>query len=244
MRRFAVLLLALILLGCAGQKVEKVNPKEILAKAERAVNSTNLEANATFELKLKSPKFTDYTQYDLRVVKLNNTTKIFFLDYLYNTTDSSLAEIHKKMEIALKDAWILDKGDAFYVYTPNLMYMKNKVGKYKPAESLPRYKFIPIVTCLDVAKFFNKAENVSLIGENGKCYVIAYSLQYPNIAFAKVANVKVWISKADYIPIKAEITANFSDTAITMITELKSYRTNGVKCNMSLNGLRVVERYW
>ncbi len=242
MKRIAILLLALILLGCAGQKAEK--PNDILTKAERAVASADLDANATFELTLKSPKFTDYTRYDLRVVKLNNTTKIFFLNYSYKTTDSSLAEVHKKMKIALKNAWILDKNDAFYVYTPNLMYMKRKVCKYKPAESLPRYKFIPIITCLDLAKSFSFAKDVRLIEENNSCYVVAYKLHYPNIAFAETANVKVWISRTDYIPIKAEITANFGQTAITMITELKSYRTKGVKCDMSLNGLKVVERDW
>ncbi len=241
MKRIVILLLALILLGCAGQKAEK--PNEILTKAERAVASTNLDANATFELTIKSPKFTDYTRYDLRVVKLNNTTKIFFLNYSYKTTDQSIADVHKKMKIALKDAWILDKGDVFYVYTPNLAYMKGKVGEYKPAESLPRYKFIPIITCLDLAEFFDKAKDVRLIDENGNYYVVAYSLRYPSIAFVETANVKVWISKADYIPIKAEITANFGRTSITMTTEMKSYKTKGVKCDMSLNGLSVVERY-
>ncbi len=243
MRRLVILLLALILLGCAGQKVEKVDPHEILSKAERAMVSTDLDAKATFEMNLKSPKFTDYTQYDLRVVKLNNTTKIFILSYEYNTTDSSLAETHKKMKVALKDAWILDEGDYFYVYTPNLKYMNDKVGKYKPADSLPKYRYIPIVTCLDIAKTFTNAKNVSLAEEDENYYVVAYLLQYPDIAFAKVANVKVWISKADYMPVKAEISANFGQTSIKMTTELKSYKTESVKCDMSLKRLSVVERY-
>ncbi len=240
MRRIIILILALALLGCVGQV--KIDVNEILKKSEESVLTKNLDANATFEMLCKTPKLTDFTRYDLRIVKIGNTTKIFFLGYEYNTTDKSQADVHKKTEIALKDAWILDRGDVYYVYTPNLLYMKDRVGEYRAAEGLPRYKFIPIMTCLDLARFFDKAEDPTLeVGD--EAYVVSYKLSYPTISFAEKADVKVWISKKDHIPFKAEISAKFDQTEITMKTELKSYKTEGVQCDMSLKGLSIVKRY-
>jgi len=242
MRRIIILILALMLFGCVGQEVKKLDAHEILKKAEDAVATKNLDADAIFEIHYKTPKLNDRTHYNLRIVKIGNATKIFFLGYSYNTSDEYQAEVHSKMKIALKGAWILDKGNVYYVYTPNLMYMKDKVGEYKPANDLPRYKFIPIITCLDIARFFDKAEEPKVEVEDG-AYVVSYKLSYPTIAFAEKADVKVWISKKDYIPFKAEMFAEYNQTKITIKTEFKSYKTEGVQCDMSLKGLSVVKRY-
>ncbi len=239
MRALIPLLLVVIILGCVGQE-KKVDPKEILKKAENAV-AKNFDANATFEMILKSPKFKDYTRYDMRIVKIGNSIKIFFLNYEYNTTSKYLEGVHRSMKVALRDAWILDVGSKFYLYTPHLEYMKDKVGEYKPSKSLPRYVYLPIVTTIDLARNFDKARKVKLYKETEKYYIISYSLEYPTITFAENAEVKVWISKRDFMPVKAEISAKFKNTSIKMVTEA-NFRIGNVKCDMTLDGLSVVKR--
>ncbi len=232
MKRTLVLILALLLTCCSSN----VNPKLVLKKSE-AILHENFEAKAVFVMTLKTPKFVDRTVYTMKVIRFGNETKIAFLNYSF----SPKTPVHERMKIALKDAWIIDDGSHFYLYTPHLKYVGDKVGLYGVAEGIPRYTYLPFVTCLDVARTFDKAENVRLVGEEGKCYVISYELSYPTVRFSDRAKVKVWIS--DYVPVKAEIDAKYHDTEIRMVTTFENFTTNVIKVNFSLRGLTVMKRY-
>ena len=232
MRKLIVLLVAVLLLCCTSN----VDPKLILKKSE-GILSKNFEAKATFEMYVQTPKFTDRTEYVMEIIKVGNMTKITFLNYSF----SPKTPVHERMKIALKNAWLIEKDGYFYLYTPNLKYMKGKVGMYKISNGIPRYTYLPIITCLDVARTFDKAEDVKLVGKENECYVISYELSYPTVRFTDKANVKVWIH--DYVPIKAEITAKFHSTDIRMITEFENIEMNVTGVNLSLEGLTVLKRY-
>jgi len=231
MRKLLVLILASLLLCCTSN----VNPKSILSKSEGILHK-NFEARAIFEMYIKTPKLADHTEYVMDIVRSNNTTKISFLNYSF----SPKTPVHERMKIALKNAWLIAKGDYFYLYTPNLKYMKGKVGMYRLSKGIPRYTYLPIVTCLDLARTFDKAEDVKLVRSENGCYVISYELEYPVVRFADKAKVVVWIR--NYIPIKAEITARYKDTSIRMVTRLENI-TSIENANLSLKGLTILKRY-
>ncbi len=211
MRKFTIVLIVILLVGCASQKVKMPN---------------RLDEKAIFILYLKNPSFNDVTIYKLHIVKIGNETKIYFLNYTYHTTSKWLALVHERMKSALKDAWLLRKGNVYYLYTPKLKYMKGKVCEYPAMNGIPSFEFLPIVTNIDLARYVR--------GER-------FTLSYPAIRFAKSCNVVADIEKG--MLRNFTITARFENTSIEMKFIVLSLKTSDVKCNMSLKGLYVIKRY-
>ncbi len=235
MRYAPLVMLAVLLLCCAG------HVGNVLKKSEKVVNSTNISGIDVFEMRIRAPNYTDLTVYTMRVEKIGGKVKIDFLNYTYNTTSGYQMLVHRKMKIALKNAWIIKEDGLFYVYTPNLLYMKRRVCVYRVAKGLPIYRGLPIITCLDVAEYFGKAKDVR-VRDVGRYYLATYVLYYPYVRFADKARFEVWISKRDLIPVKAVITARYDGSDIRIVTEFKSYRTN-VSGWIGFKGLKVIRRY-
>jgi hypothetical protein len=144
---------------------------------------------------------------------------------IWTNTDTDVAP-YKRLEQLLKNAWILDKSDKFYVYTP--MIFEEYVTEFRPQPSLLRYRydFIPLADLLHLAERFDHAENATYEGietinvENDNSKVEAYSVSYefssPTTKFAEKAKLRTWISTEDYIPVKTELHATNETTGAAM----------------------------
>jgi len=236
MRSALIVAISILMLCCAG------HVGNVLKKSQMTVNSTNVSAVEVFELDVRNPEYVDSVAYTMRVVKAGEDVKITFLNYTYSTTSSYQLSVHRKMRMALKGAWIIDRGSEFYLYTPNLLYMRDRVCVYRTANGLPRYRGLPIITFIDVARYFNKAKDVS-VRDEGRYYLATYTLEYPYVRFAERAEFSVWISKSTLIPVKVRIRAKYDGSDITMRIKVLSYRTGSVTGNFSLKGLKVIRRY-
>jgi len=207
---------------------EPPRPSEILKSSKEAVeNLESFQADAYFFTSLETQSFTDQSNYWfhldlLRTQDEGKKIKLTFENFEYTCSDAERKEAYERLRAALRDAWILDTSDAFYVYSP--MVLKEYITKFTPQTSLLRYNYIPIADPLHLALIFDRAENATYEGTESigvgdrmiESHVVSYKFSYPTIQFAENAELRTWISVEDYIPVKTELHATSADDASTI----------------------------
>lgn len=195
---------------------------EILHSSKSAVeNLDSLRADAYFLDSTDTDVLNEYSKYSMKIELLRTeekgkTMKINFESYEYECPTEEKEAAYESLRQSLRNAWILDTPDKFYVYSP--MVLKESVTEFTPQPSLMRYKFIPIIDPLHLALLFDHAENASYEGiqtinmgnTSVEAYVVSYKLSYPAIKFAREATLRTWISTHDYIPLKTEAYATYA----------------------------------
>ena len=155
---------------------------------------------------------------------------------IWTRTNADVAA-YERMKQMYRNAWILDHGDKFYVYTPAIFreYVTEFTPQPSPSLLGYRYDFIPLADPLHLAELFDHAENATFEGvetinvENNEgkieAYVVSYEFSYPTIKFAEKAKLRTWVSTEDYIPVKTELyaTNESTATAIKFVFGFNSY---------------------
>ncbi len=138
--------------------------------------------------------------------------------------------LYERLDKALKNSVLIDTGDHYYLYMPSV---SPYVVKYKPLNSIVRYRGLPIVTFYNLMKTFNNAENVSYLGEKDGLKVFKYSFRD-----GELGRVYVKVHIKDGIPVKAVL--RVPQYNATLVTEIWNV-SKGVK-DFNLSGYEIVER--
>jgi len=218
---------------------------KILKSSRNAVeNFESLKADAFFFQATGTDSIEDSTKYSLQIEFLRSEgmrLNIKSYDYECSGEGSEAEAACERMKQMYKNAWILDRGDKFYVYTPAIFreYVTEFTPQPSPSLLRYRYDFIPLADPLHLAELFDRAENATCEGvetinmgnSEGKgkgkieAYVVSYEFSYPAIKFAEKAKLRTWVSTEDYIPVKTELyaTNETTATAIKFVFGFDSY---------------------
>jgi len=207
---------------------------KILQSSKNAVeNLESMAADAYFSQSISNGTFTEQSEYSMTLEFLQQEgTKINFKNYEYKCSSEESEVVHERLSQSLKNAWIIDTNDKFYVYSP--MLLKEYVTEFTPQSSLQRYDFIPVVDSLHIASLFDSAEDATYEGIETinvgntpvEAYVVSYKFRDPTIKFMDKADLRTWISTADYIPLKTELNATSGETKINFEFGFNSYEKN------------------
>jgi len=213
----------------AGVMIHQPSPSsrayEILSSSTKAVeNLESFKADAYLFDYTDTDVLKESSKYSMKIELLRTeekgmTMRINFENYEYECSIEEKEAAYESLRQSLKNAWILDTPDKFYVYSP--LVFEESVTEFTPQTSLTRYNFIPIADPLHLALLFDHAENATYEGtetiEVGnkmiESYVVSYEFSYPTVRFAENAKLRTWISTEDHIPVKTELDATSTDGA-------------------------------
>ncbi|NMX21640.1 hypothetical protein C5S30_04240 [ANME-1 cluster archaeon GoMg4] len=213
---------------------------EILQSSKSAVeNLDSMTADAYFSQYFDIESIKINSRYTMQLELLRSKgMKINFEDYEYECSgeEEQVATeklMQEEIKESLNNAWILDKNDKLYFYAPFIS--EENVTEFAPRPSLLRYNdiiittdtlclAIPITDPLHLALLFDHAENATYEGIETvnvgntpvEAYVVSYKFRDPTIKFMDKADLRTWISTADYMPLKTESSATHSYGTTTM----------------------------
>ena|GEM_PF-2550139 len=221
-------------------KSEQTQPSilEILNKSKSVVEKLN-----NFRASVYSTKYQHGCEvvYEFRLDVVDSKRIIRFEDLKYNCSNSI---VYKRLKIALTNATLVDTGEFYYLHTPAIKETEGMIMRYKPMNSILRYRSLPIIDCVHITDTFKRASNVKFEGEKvatindktTKVKVISYELAD---GYTGKVNVIVWINE-DYIPVKVK--AEFADYNVIIESGVKSYEFGNAE-DFDMSGYEIFDRF-
>ncbi|WP_457548701.1 hypothetical protein [Archaeoglobus sp.] len=175
--------------------------------------------------------------YSFIVDVLNGKKEIIRFEKVESNCSNKL--LYDRLNVSLRNAVLIDTGDSYYLYMPSIYPY---VVKYKPQNSIIRYRGLPIVTFYNLVKTFDKARNVEYVGKS-RLIVNGSSIDVDVIRYqfddGLLGNVKVELYVWNKLPIKAVLTVpNYN---ATIITAIEKYDFNKAE-DFNLSAYEIVER--
>ena len=197
----------------------------LLASSKDAVKSLHTLRAEVYTLKdVKAPAAHERAKYVFSIELASDLgTKISFNGFEFEYE----GENEEKMEMVggelgktLEGAWLLEKDTYYWLYTPAVA---EHVVEYRTGSGLLKYEFLPIFH-FDIAELFSFAENPRYLGterlrvgnDTIETHVVGFDLPPSLMPWRAAATVKVWISDADKLPLRAIITSRYENTNITL----------------------------
>ena len=172
--------------------------------------------------------------YNMTVEKHGERLKINFDSYSFYSAEPQL---HNQIGKTLKNAWLLDFGSKYYLYTPEIY---DKIVEYKPGSTLFRYRSLPIVLLFYPLRFIENAENIQIkkdkVYMNGKkveAELLSYELRPPFVP--SHFHLKTWIVEG--VAVKSEMKSE----DVKMVSGFTEYGFD-LRENFTLPDIMVVRR--
>ena len=146
--------------------------------------------------------------------------------------------LYERLNKSLSGAVLIDTGDFYYLYMPSVYPY---IVKYKPQNSIIRYKGLPIVTFYNLIETFDKAKNVEYAGKS-KLFVNGSSIDADVIRYqfddGLLGKVSVELYVWNKLPVKAVLTIPYYNATIVTAIEKYSDRVE----DFNLSAYEIVER--